>query len=144
MRECRDIPFDICLDLGPGRVEDMSRHLPRNLVTRRDVMSCRDICQDTSANASAPLRGTNFGKISGVETEEILCDSCRFDVVLCDFSGIFEILPDFSVQNHAFRPRAQRAERNFSPAGPNVMSCRDKWLDFQTDFSHLSLSCRDK
>ena len=31
-RGCRDIPFDICLDLGPGRVEDMSRHLPRNLV----------------------------------------------------------------------------------------------------------------
>ena len=58
-------------------------------------MSCRDICQDTSANASAPLRGTNFGKISGVETEEILCDYCLFDVIVCNFSGIFEILPDF-------------------------------------------------
>ena len=91
----RDIPCDICPDLGPGRVEDMSRHLPGNLVTKRDVMSCRDIWQDTSANASAPRRGTDFGKISGVETEEISCDSCRFDVVLCDFSGIFEILPNF-------------------------------------------------
>ena len=58
-------------------------------------MSCRDICQDTSVNASAPLRETNFDKISGVETEENSCDSCRIDVVLCDFSGIFEILPAF-------------------------------------------------
>ena len=48
-----------------------------------------------SANASAPLRGTSFGKISGIETKEILCDSCLFDGIFCDFSGTFEILPDF-------------------------------------------------
>ena len=43
---CRDNLFDICLDFGRSNVEDMSRHLPGNLGMRRNVTSCRDICQD--------------------------------------------------------------------------------------------------
>ena len=56
------------------------------------------------------------------------------------------------MQKCAFLPRAQRAERNFSPVGPNVMSCRDKCLDFQgiylylvaTNDSDLEIKDKDK
>ena len=88
LRRCRDSLFDICLDFGRSNVEDMSRHLPRNLGTKRYVMSCRDICHDISGVMSAqPLafwgafcgsaepmehsaQGLIWTKISRVSTEE--------------------------------------------------------------------------
>ena len=44
-------------------VEDMSRHLPGNLGMRRNVTSCRDICQDILNHERKPrLRGADFEK----------------------------------------------------------------------------------
>ena len=65
-----------------------------------------------SANASAPLRGTNFGKISGVETEKTFCAHClscvrflpflfHFDVIVCDSAAFSRIFDSLSPKKHA-------------------------------------------
>ena len=82
--------------------------------------------------------------ILGGLAEVDVCIFYRFCDIFYDFELILWRYSGENMQKCAFLPRAQRAERKFSPVGPNVMSCRDKWLDFETDFSHLSLSRRDK
>ena len=123
MRGCRDILFDICLDFGRIDVEDMSRHLPRNLATKRYVMSCRDICQDIWSHEREASSGAHLGKHckscnrrNCVRLLPFWCQFTRFECHFCNLSAI--IAP-----RYAFIPRAQRAEpKNFHPW--DQMSCR--------------------
>ena len=62
--------------------------------TKRDVMSCLDICLDTGLNACARSGGTHFGEKLRFRDRNFLFDSCPFDVVFCDFRGSFEMLSD--------------------------------------------------
>ena len=83
----RDNLFDICLDFGQteSNVEEMSRHLPGNLgmTMRRNVTSCRDICQDIlnherKRQTASELRGADFEKKSQQPRLKEACDRRPF------------------------------------------------------------------
>ena len=121
-RGCRDILFDICLDFGRIDVEDMSRHLPRNLATKRYVMSCRDICQDIWSHEREASSGAHLDENFKSRNQRNFVRLLPFDVNLLDLECHFRNLSAIIAPRCAFIPRAQRAEQNFSPVGPNVMS----------------------
>ena len=68
--------------------------------------------------------GEIWAKISRVATEEIPCHYCRFDIHLLDLTAIFAVLVHSAPDMLSDRAR-KRAERKFSPVGPNVATCRD-------------------
>ena len=103
----------------------MSRHLPRNLATKRYVMSCRDICQDIWSHEREASSGAHLDENFKSRNQRNFVRLLPFDVNLLDLECHFRNLSAIIAPRCAFIPRAQRAEQNFSPVGPNVMSRRD-------------------
>ena len=141
---CRDILFDICLDFGGGCVEDMSRHLPKNLEKKRDVMSCRDICLDRhKVNASAPLGGSTFGKSQEGSpmrdgNSRVFWPCCgRFLRFRQDFR---DLSPTVESPETCFQTARAARGVKFSLMWPNVMSCRN--ICHGSGHLHV-MSCRD-
>ena len=92
-------------------------------------MSWRDIGQDLWSHESgaAPqwlIWAKSGRKFQRVATEEIPCHYCRFDIHLLDLTAIFAVLVHSAPDMLSDRAR-KRAERKFSPVGPNVATCRD-------------------